>query len=400
MKIKNNEKIVVTAVLSILVGLSYYNFSYKNQKEKLENLNQEKTQCEDKLNSIKRAINVIPKKEMEIKILKSKIGDLSTRFYPKIIQEKLILEIDKLMVNSNIIGNISFSDITNGDEGKKGEDKKESSSDELGKAVSVYKSSEKDKDEQGAKSLECMKMTIGFKGKYTDVLNFIKSIDEYAKKIAFTNLTLSQTGVNEVNGSMALSFYALPKIDDKELDYFNWVLNNEYGKVNVFDSASVLATKESIENAAITEKGIEKEKVYDFIMSLKPIQSDLPTVILGRAKDTSKNSYVYGDNAKEEKVEIYLSQVDGKYYFKYKTTRGSYPLNFEGKGEEFTVKGDDLNLKIYSTKRLSEKDLSSADIQIYNDTNKTLNVVIEDEDTNSPRAKITGNSGSIEVKKN
>lgn len=394
MKIKSNEKILVVFVLSLLVGVSYYQFYYTKQKLKIEELNEEKVQYALKVDKLKATIKNIPKKESDIKILNAKIKDTTVKFYPKIIQEKLILEIDKLMTSSNIIGTISFSDIVSGQDSKKDEEGKESNSDDMGMVASEINAAVKDKKNQGAKGLESMKLTIGFKGKYTDVLKFIKSVDEYSKKIAFTNISLSQTAVNEVSGSMALSFYAVPKIDDEDAEYFKWDLNNPYGKLNMFDTTQTVVSGESI------EKAVTKEKAYDFLMSLKPIQSDLPTVVLGKAKDNERKSYVYADNSKEEKVEIYISEEDGRYYFKYKTSRGSYPISYEGKGEEFIPVDGSISLKVYSNKRLSENDEASADIQVYNKTNKTLNIIVEGDDSSKPRAKITANAGSIEVKKN
>lgn len=408
MKISDREKILLGILLSLLILVSYYNFVYKPQSNKVAILKKDKKDYEDKINKLKQMVNNLPKKESDTKMLNAKIQDKTLGLYPKIIQEKIIVEIDKLMNDSNIAGSINFTEVSDETvENKKEESAKKAKDSELHKLSQQYNSldksqeslTEKSKDTEvkktSSEAIEQIKATVNFKGKYEDVIKFVKSIDEYTKRIALSTINISQSSSKEVSGTMTLEFFAIPKLGQEDKDYFKWDYNNSYGKFDMFDSSQSITLPNNIESANAL-----KAKNYDFVMSVRSINSDLPTITLGKAMDSDRKSYVYADSDKEEKVEIYITEKQGKYYFKYKTSRNSYPSNFDVDGEEFNLKEKDINLKIYSNKRISDKDAASADIQIYNKTGKVLNVYIEDDDTNKPRININANSGSVEVKRN
>lgn len=412
MKISNREKFLLGILLTLLVLVSYYNFVYKPQSNKVSVLKKERKEFEDKVNNLNLLVRNIPKKESDIKILNSKIQDKSLGLYPEIIQEKIITEIDKLMNQAKISGNITFTEISNQsvenskDENKKEENNKSNKEGTLSKLSKEYNSLDKTQKNINEKSkeieikkttsepIEQIKASINFKGKYEDVITFVKSVDEYTKKLAISTMNISQNSPSEVSGNMTLEFFAIPKLGEEDKEYFKWDYNNSYGKLNMFDSSQSISLSNNLE-------GINslKNKNYDFVMSLRPINSDLPTVTLGRTMDLERKSYVYADSAKEEKVQLYITENKGKYYFKYKTSRNSYPSNFQGNGEEFELKENSINLKIYSNKRISDQDESTVNLEIYNKTGKTLNVFIEDDDVNKPRVNINANSGSVEVKK-
>lgn len=411
MNLKTREKYLLGILLSLLILISYYNFIYKPQHNKILNLKRERTQYQEKIDNLNLLIKDMPRKKSNIKILNSKIQDKTSKLYPEIIQEKIIVEIDKLMNDSNIAGSLNFTEINNEPiKNDKGEDKKNKNQNKNG---ILYKLSEEYNTLDGEKKystkkaedtkapiltdepIEQIKANVNFKGKYEDILKFVKSVDEYTRKIAISNMRMSQNTPNEISGTMTLEFFAIPKLDGEDEEYFNWPYNNAYGKANMFDSSESISLNNSLESTNEL-----KTKNYDFVMSLRPINSDLPTVTLGKAMDLERKSYVYADNPKEEKVEMYITEKNNKYYFKYKTSRNSYPINFKDIGEEFNPKQKDINFKIYSNKRNSDKDKSTVKLEIYNKTSKTVNIFVEDDDANRPRININANSGSVEVKRN
>lgn len=134
-------------------------------------------------------------------------------------------------------------------------------------------------------------------------------------------------------------------------------------------------------------------------MVSKPISSDLPTVMLGQANDTSNLSYVYADNSGTETVELVLTEETGRYYFKYKAGSNTYPLSYNGNGIEFKPLGDKIVLNILSTKRLNEEDLSGIALTITNNTKKEVEVIIENEDDNRPRISLASEGNNVKVTK-
>lgn len=134
-------------------------------------------------------------------------------------------------------------------------------------------------------------------------------------------------------------------------------------------------------------------------MSVRSMNSDLPTIMLGKANDNSKNTYVYADSNSKENVEIVITKENNNYYYKYKTSRGSFPIQYNGNGVKFQPLNEYISLKIYSNKRLNNDDNAGANIKIINKTDKIINVEIESDDTLNPRINISGEGSSINVKK-
>lgn len=408
MKISKREKLLLGILVVCIILLGYFKYVYAKQRIKAENLKSEKFALVTRLSLAKAQINSIKSKESDIKVLNSKIQDKSILLYPTIVQEKIIIELDTLMNNSKINGTIGFSDISvQTIEVKKPEEKKKVAStlQPFADQYNAYFNKQSKTDEKSSgntakadnskNTAEQMNVNLSFKGSYKNVTDFIKNIESSPKKIVITKMNLSQSGSDELSGSCELMFYAVPKISSEDEAYMKWNYNNSYGKPNPFDSGSAIKVDSTIEDASKVKK-----EAFDFVMSVRSINSDLPTIMLGRANDNTRNTYVYSDNNSKEAVEIYVTQKDNKYFYKYKTSRGSYPMQFNGDGEEFNPINGEIALKIYSNKRSGTDDKASADIKIYNKTDKVVRANIENDDNVNPRVNITGDGNSVDVKRN
>ena len=152
-------------------------------------------------------------------------------------------------------------------------------------------------------------------------------------------------------------------------------------------------------NSGIITKKAETETKSDFVMTAKPIASELHTVTIEKAKDESKQSYIYSDNEEIEQVEFYFTKIDTKYFYKYKTSIETYPKEFSN-SIEFVPNGENIILDIFSQKRGLASDLSGVNIKITNNTDKSVVVNILDDDKNKPRVKILKEKGDISVNRN
>lgn len=416
MKLNKREKILLSVMVVVLLTGGYYKFVFSPQRAKINSLIQQKEENNNKLQNVNKQLASKSKIETDIKVLNSKLLDMTSELFPEIKQENFIITIDKILQDAKLRGiNLSFSDIKAVPvETANSEDKNDKTS-SLKSIVDEYngapvkkqdnkksdnnnsKENKDSKDNKDKPSAENISLNISFKGPFQNVMQFIKGIESYSKKIVVSNLQISQGGTDGVTGSMQLEFYAIPKVSNEDKEFFKWELNNAYGKDNPFDGAVQSAAVSSIiEDIA---KNI-KQPTYDFVMSLRPISSELPTVILGRGSDSSRNTYVYGDSPQTENVEIYFTKKDGKYYYKYKTSRNSYPAQYSGDGEEFTPAGNNINFKIYSLRRKDDADKSGANIKLYNNTDKTVSITIETDDSERPRTVISGQGGNIEIVRN
>ncbi|NEZ46557.1 hypothetical protein FDF74_04920 [Clostridium niameyense] len=415
MKVTKREKylLIILAILSTIVV--YYNFVYIPQRQKINTLKAIKKEYEDKKYKIVGMDKIIKKTQRNLKILNYKIQDNTTLFFPSIEQEKIIVELDELIKKSELTAfSIKFSEREFNEVKAFQFEKKKENKNHLEDLAREYKGTEKnnkrnknnknlnnpknDSNEKYKNPVESITATINFKGNYLDVVEFISKVEEFEKRIVMSNIKINKGYDSLVTGVATLEFYAVPKINEDDKEFLKWKIEGEYGKQNPFDgligiSNEVGTTIEDIHK-------LNKEDTLDFVMAMRSEQSDLPTVMLGKANDKAKSSYVYADNPVKENVEIYFLKEKDKYYFKYKTENDVYPTDFNGKGEEFIPKSSNINLKIYSNKRIDKNDLSRANIKIYNKTDKQVNVNIQDDDITKPRVNISSEGTSVNVKRN
>lgn len=409
MKISKREKFLLGILIALLIIFAYYQFIYTNQVEKLNKKREEKTQIEEKYNGVMKDIGNLDNIEEDLKALKVSISDKAEKLYPIIMQEKIIIEIDKLLNDSKLSGNIAFSPIeVSVVESMKAEEieKAESSLKELvdeyeGDEASSGKSTNNEVDGESTESSseniatsEQLKIAINFNGSYENLKNFISAVEKYDRKIVITNISITANSQDNLSGVMNLEFHAVPKLSGEDEEYLEWTLKNVYGKDILFSSSEATGAYSS----TIEEQNNE-EDLKDFVMMLRTPSSELPTLTMGKAKDDLRESYIYSDNEKTEEVEITFDEIDGKTYFKYNTSSSYYPKDESSYGKEFTPKSKDIVVEILSENRNGDSDNSGIKLSIINNTSKNVEVIIEDDDTFNPRVSVISKGNTVNITK-
>ncbi|WP_195266652.1 type 4a pilus biogenesis protein PilO [Clostridium sp. 1001275B_160808_H3] len=425
MNISKREKYLIGILLTVLICFVYYQFIYTKQVEKLATKRTEKNQIEQRYKDVMENISNLDSKEENLKILKSTVLDKSKNLYPTIIQEKIIIELDKLLNDSGLKGNIAFSPVevssvekmvspeiqkiesslkAIADEYSGDTTENESSNVEVNNENNntstesnegqASKDSQEVSPEQNGTTSEQLKVAINFSGSYESLKKFISSVQSYERKIVITNISISSKSQEELTGVMNLEFHAVPKLSDEDMQYLLWTLNNVYGKEILFSSGAANGAY-----ASTIEEQNNKEDINDFVMMLKSSLSELPTVTIGRAKDESRESYIYSDNDKVEEVEIIFDEAAGKTYYKYKTADSYYPKDNSSEGKEFTSKSDDIVLEIMSEKRIESSDNSGIKLKVVNNTSKKVEIIVKDDDTSNPRVSVTSEGNTVNVTK-
>lgn len=409
MKISKREKFLLGILIALLIIFAYYQFIYTNQVEKLNKKREEKTQIEEKYNGVMKDIGNLDNIEEDLKALKVSISDKAEKLYPIIMQEKIIIEIDKLLNDSKLSGNIAFSPIeVSVVESMKAEEieKAESSLKELvdeyeGDEASSGKSTNNEVDGESTESSseniatsEQLKIAINFNGSYENLKNFISAVEKYDRKIVITNISITANSQDNLSGVMNLEFHAVPKLSGEDEEYLEWTLKNVYGKDILFSSSEATGAYSS----TIEEQNNE-EDLKDFVIMLRTPSSELPTLTMGKAKDDLRESYIYSDNEKTEEVEITFDEIDGKTYFKYNTSSSYYPKDESSYGKEFTPKSKDIVVEILSENRNGDSDNSGIKLSIINNTSKNVEVIIEDDDTFNPRVSVISKGNTVNITK-
>lgn len=419
MKISNKEKIMLGILGVMLIGIGYYNYVYKDHTFKVQEKEEEYFQIEERYNKAIETINSIESKKSDIKILKNKIDNMSVVFYPIISEEHLILELDNLLKNNSLEASIEFENIKSEDiENEQYENVALSESslqniaDEYIEIESNIKTSEKEEkvesdnlnNDQNLSSEEIsvnnelsekseniskdkvhqLRCNISFTGTYENLMNFLKEINDNNKMVV-NSINIGEESFEEIKGSMVIEIYAIPKINDEINEYLQWDFNKEYGKYVPFGPET-------------SSSNIDVEiNSDDFIISVKSINSVLPTITIGKADDKLKSTYIYADNNSVEDVEIELTKENNKYYYKYKTNKESYPVEYEVNKVEFTPLSKNINISVLSENRVNQEDKSGMKLKVINNTDKLVNVNISDDDSNNKRVVVDGDSSKVSV---
>ena len=405
MKINKREKTLLFVLALGVVGFGYYKVVWDYQYNKLKDLKSKELKVKEEYNHDVKMVNSTEPNKEEINIFNSEIQNLTSGFYSNISQPNIILELNNLMNDANVKGTMSFSEIKTmpvmdkqeGDSSSKSED--DENPNQIQGIVNDYNNITDKKKNEGGKdkkseeiyNLSQMTVSLSVNGTYDNVMKFMKSIEENPKHINILNFNLSAQTDGNVSANMNIQLVAIPKIDASKEEFIT--ADEKYGKENPFSGASVVGTG-TIENE------LENSKVKnDFLMTVRPINSDLPTIVLGKSDDKDKKTYLNNDENSVSNIEMYISGDNGKYYYKYKVEGKSYPTKFEGNGEEFKPNGNDINFEIFSEKRVNKDDKSGANIKIVNSSDKEVNLIINKDDEKSPRVNVT-TDGKVKVIKN
>lgn len=405
MKINKREKTLLFVLALGVVGFGYYKVVWDYQYNKLKDLKSKELKVKQEYNDDVKMVNSIEPNKEEINIFNSEIQNLTSGFYSNISQPNIILELNNLMNDTNVKGTMSFSEIKTmpvmdkqeGDSSSKSEN--DENKNQIQGIVNDYNNitdkkkneDKKNKKQEEIYNLNQMTVSLSVNGTYDNVMKFMKSIEENPKHINILNFNLSAQTDGNVSANMNIQLVAIPKIDASKEEFTT--ADEKYGKENPFSGASVVGTG-TIENE------LENSKVKnDFLMTVRPINSDLPTIVLGKSGDKDKKTYLNNDENSVSNIEMYISGDNGKYYYKYKVEGKSYPTKFEGNGEEFKPNGNDINFEIFSEKRVNKDDKSGANIKIVNSSDKEVNLIINKDDEKSPRVNVT-TEGKVKVIKN
>jgi type IV pilus assembly protein PilO len=180
---------------------------------------------------------------------------------------------------------------------------------------------------------------------------------------------------------------------------------NLFKEYSGFDTVSTDSSSNSSSNENGEKEGVNSELgKYDFCVVASAFGGGFaPSVSISCENPKNNTNYskpmIFGDNKGIENAEIFIEQKAGKFYFKFKTDHDSYPDNGYSQTFEFVPSGKNLRLVILSNKRSSDEDNAGVNLNIINNTGKTLNYLIKYDDEKSPRVKIGKTVGSVRNEK-
>ncbi|WP_297520646.1 hypothetical protein [uncultured Clostridium sp.] len=400
MKISEKERVMLGFLLIGAIGVGYYYLGYKPHVDRIDSKTLELSTLETEYTKKQSEIAAIKKNEKDIKLLEFSIDDANDKIYPDIWQSKLIKELSDLRVKAGIDVNFNYSEVTYAPiseyftskeeeqimansldslieeyntkmpEDKKIEYKKENGQDKK----EDKKPKEEKKEEESTINVQQMKVSGSFKGKYENVVKFIKLIEDYKYLVAIPDISMAPSGNGEVSGTLSMEFYSAPRLNGEFGDYYDFKAEGTSGKDNPFDDA--YTNIDSVEN--------EDSEAVSMNVILKPFNSDMPSISVGRPNDPTGRTKLLNDDNEIEEVIIEFYQEGDKYLVKYKMGSEVYP---KAGGIDFVPKGN-IKIGVTSEKRSSGEDRVAVKLKVKNTTDKKVEVEINGDDKANPRVKI------------
>lgn len=403
MSVSKKDKILLCVVGTLAVGVAYYSLVYTSMCDKVETKKNEKVQIEQQYNKAVDDIATLDTRKLDLKLLVGKATEKSSKFYPTISQDKLLDELNTLITAAAMKKTaITFTDKEVGPVEKFVLTNKNLQNSDLQTIVDKYKgnassnatSNQTTTSTSTAKAdgpkCEQIKATITVNSSEESIKKFLLSLEQYNKRINVTSIILSPKSESEVNGTISIEFYAVPKIDNSDDQYSNWPYNNVYGTPSLLGKEAASGAY----NTTVEEATTEKQP--DFVALLKAPNSTMLPLSLGKANDDTLSTYVYGRSSKVEEVEIDFTEENGKLYYNYKTESGKYPSD-GSKGKEFTPNGAAIEILITSDARTGTDDTSGIKLKVSNKTSKKVNVTVKGDDTKNPRVQTPTTDGDVSV---
>lgn len=403
MKISKKEKNALIIVGAVIIGIAYYYLVFEVQSEKNEQLENQRTTLQSDYDAKTAKIANLPKLESNNKNLYSDLCIRTMGYYPTILQEKIILELDDFMAKNGVKGSINFGKEEVKTVEKIGAPYIGKSNGALGELADSITGNAKEDDysdpDTGDSSVDCQQMTVDIDfadTTYDSLKKFIVALEGYDRKITINKMDSKVETNGNLSGTISLEFYGVAKLDASKDEYLNWTIKNVYGKEKLFSNGLASGAY----NTSIEEQA-SKTDVNDFAMILRAPSSDMPTLTMGKTKDTSRESYLYSDKKDSETVTIEFTEQNGTLYYKYKTSSDFYPKNNDGVGVEFKPLSDNIVFEILSEARIGSDDKEVVNINFVNNTNKVVSVVVKNDDSSNPRVNITseGTSATSVTKK-
>ncbi|QNU68116.1 hypothetical protein EHE19_006700 [Ruminiclostridium herbifermentans] len=394
--------------------------------------------------------------DSDIKILSAKLTDLRSVYPPKIDISELIITIKNLSKDSELefksINFDNYKPVTNGESSGSATASSAGTANEAGNqetAIAAGSNSQLDAqseansaasakiknyfylwglDSQGTMSKDEIEVPNGkpysvsakveAEGTIEQIKAFFTNLNNLGTKAYCNSVNIagaasgkSEDTDGKLKFSATITFYGI--MDKAAAGYYllhdgKWSpippadnKTNLFKEYSGFDSVS--NGEASLDSAAKNDTNSELG-TYDFSVVASPYGGGLAPSVSITCKNPKENTtyltpIVYGDNKGIENAEIFIEEKAGKYYCKFKTDHEAYPDNDYSQTFEFVPIGKDLRLVVFSSARNGDNDKSGINLNIINNTKRTLNYLIKYDDEKSPRVKIGKTTGSVRNEK-
>lgn len=278
MKLTFREKIMLMVLGGIAVIALFYYFLVTPQLDKLVQLGVERQAVRQEVQRVEAQIASMDSIKQQYETLNTRIAEKTTRFFPTILQDKLITVLQDLLDRTAVkaeganfalleavpletpktehekqspAGQLvtQYQQLNGNTAGAKTQQEKEPAAQETqqtqetqdaqtGQTAQEAQNTQTQTLAQTQEPLSLdqgLTVTIQFTASYEQLMSFIKSLEALDRTILVKNLSVTKTEDGTLNGTILVDFYALPKITEQDETYFQWSYNDLYGKGDPFN---------------------------------------------------------------------------------------------------------------------------------------------------------------------
>lgn len=411
MKLSKNELLLLTIVGSLLIGVVYYQFIFSPQFAHNNSLKQKYTELNQQVQAAEQAAATLEAKATQRSMLVLEVEAEMSEYYDTLTQEKIILDLNKMLSDHNLTGKIDFSPVSVTGVANLTENLPVGAEGTISQQINAYREGNQTEGEsvttpetevkpeaeatnpeaetqpQAATTatVEQQQITLAIQGKYEDVQKFIQGVESYSKRIVVTTSDITALVEGNVSAVLSLELYAMPSMQEQA---GAWGLTGDYGKDAPFSNLGTAYTQSLI---------TADENKRDFIGIIKSSYSDLVSFMLGKADDQEKASYLVSEEAGIIATTMRFSQTDEQYYYSYTVGQESYPA--QGNKEAFVPQSNYIIIDLISEPLVDSRDTSKLDLKIENTTDKKVVVFVRNDDADAPRIQVQGGNENVVVVK-
>ncbi|MGL4624374.1 MAG: hypothetical protein ACRCWD_05770 [Culicoidibacterales bacterium] len=410
MKLSKQELMLLTLVGTLLVGVVYYQFIFSPQLAHNQELQNKYMELNEQVRAAEEAVTTIAAKETQRNLLFLGVEAEMNDYYDTLTQEKIILDLNKMLSDHKLTGKIDFSPVSVMGVANLSATTQALLESTINQQIATYRGDEpvvETNPEQGetpaaegeaeapevesvpqaatTATVEQQQINLALQGKYEDVQKFIKTVETYSQRMIITSSEMNALAEGNVSAVLTLELYAIPGMQEQAEA---WGLTGSYGKDTPFSNLGTAYTQSLI---------TADENQRDFIGVVKSSYSDLASFMLGKAGDTEKKSYLVTEQTGIIATTMRLSEKDGQYSYAYTVDSESYPT--QGKQEAFVPNSNYIIVDLTSEPLVDSRDTTKLELKIENKTDKKVVVFIRNDDAKAPRIEVKGGDESIVVVK-
>lgn len=228
---------------------------------------------------------------------------------------------------------------------------------------------------------------ITYKGSYEDLKTYLDYVANYKYRMCISSINIAYSAdaekpLDECTGSITLNEYAVTG-PDREHDVP--VIDVKEGKEVIFEDVNG-GNRSSTSYDADNGESIVAN--HNLVILLNNANSDTSSGIIVASSESDENTYVTSSANSEQKLDVSITEEDGKKYITYAIGASS---------KKVEVLSNDVTIFVKSSERAGSDDTNGLSLNVNNSTDLAVYIKVSGDDASTPRFKVGSKTGTVKV---